>query len=107
MVVFSTFSTRDEAERVGESLVEKRLAACGNVIPTVHSFYFWQGRMHRESEALLLLKTTAEHVAAIGDFIRTEGSHDTPEVISVAVSSGLPDYLSWVVKEVGPEAGRP
>ena len=107
VIIFATFQTRDEAERVGEALVERRLAACGNVIPSIHSFYFWEGRMQRESEAMLLLKTTADHVDEIGAFIRTEGSHDTPEVISVAVSSGLPDYLAWVVKEVGPEAGRP
>lgn len=100
--MLATFSTRDEAERVGEALVEKRLAACGNVVPTIHSFYFWDGKLQRESEALLLLKTTPEHVAEIGAHIKTEGTHDTPEVISVPVQGGLPDYLSWVIKEVGP-----
>lgn len=105
VVVFSTFGTRDEAERVGEALVEKRLAACGNVIPTIHSFYYWEGKLQRESEALLLLKTTASHVAEIAEFIRSEGSYDTPEVVAVRASDGLPAYLSWVAAEVGPESG--
>ncbi len=100
-MVFSTFATRDEAERVGENLVERRLAACGNVIPTIHSFYFWDGKLQRESEALLLLKTTAGHVAEISELIRSEGTYDTPEVLAVPASDGLPAYLQWVVAEVG------
>jgi len=101
VVVFSTFSTRDEAERVGEALVERRLAACGNVIPTIHSFYFWEGKLQRESEALLLLKTTASHVARIAEFIQSEGTYDTPEVLAVNASGGLDAYLAWVAREVG------
>jgi periplasmic divalent cation tolerance protein len=105
VIVFSTFSTRDEAERVGESLVERRLAACGSVIPSVHSFYRWDGKLQRESEALLLLKTTSVHVAEISEHIRTEGSYDTPEVLAVNARDGLPAYLRWVVDEVGSRTG--
>ena len=105
--MFSTFSTRDEAERVGEALVERRVAACGNVIPTVHSFYFWDGKLQRESEAMLLLKTTSEHVAEIAEYIRTEGTYDTPEVLAVTARDGLPAYLQWVVGEVGSRSGPP
>lgn len=106
VMVFSTFSTRDEAERVGEALVERRLAACGNVVPTIHSFYFWEGKMQRESEALLLLKTTAGHVEEIAAFIKAEGSYDTPEVLALEVTGGLPEYLSWVAGQVGRGPGR-
>ncbi len=100
VLVFSTFSTRDEAERVGEALVEQRLAACGNVVPTIHSFYIWEGKLQRESEALLLLKTTASHVDRIAEFIQSEGSYDTPEVLAVTATGGLGAYLSWVAGEV-------
>jgi periplasmic divalent cation tolerance protein len=105
VVVFSTFSTRDEAERIGEALVEQRLAACGNVIPTIHSFYFWEGKMQRESEALLLLKTTTPYVGQIAEFIKNEGTYDTPEVLAVKTAGGLETYLSWVAAEVGPAPG--
>jgi periplasmic divalent cation tolerance protein len=101
VVVFSTFSTRDEAERIGEALVERRLAACGNVIPTIHSFYFWEGKLQRESEAMLLLKTTASHVGQIAAFIQNEGTYDTPEVLAVKAAGGLETYLAWVAAEVG------
>ncbi len=105
VIVFATFQTRDEAERVGETLVEQRLAACGSVVPTVHSFYYWEGKLHREHEALLLLKTAAEKVPEISRFIREEGSHRVPEVLSVSVSGGLPAYIDWLLSEV--RAGGP
>jgi periplasmic divalent cation tolerance protein len=100
VLIFATLGSRDEAERAGEKLVEMRLAACGSIIPTVHSFYFWEGRMRRNHEALLLLKTTAEKVEEIQDFIQGETAYDLPEVLVVAVESGLPQYLAWLLKEV-------
>jgi periplasmic divalent cation tolerance protein len=100
VIVFATFQTRDEAEQVGEALVEQRLAACGSVIPTVHSFYHWEGKLRREHEALLLLKTAAEKVPEIEEYIRTEGSHETPEVLAVGVDAGLPAYLEWLLTDV-------
>lgn len=104
VIVFATFQTRDEAEQVGEAMVERRLAACGSVIPTVHSFYHWEGRLHREHEALLMLKTTRAHVEEVQAFIQREGTHKLPEVLAVAVDSGLPAYVDWLMGEVGTSA---
>lgn len=106
VIIFATFQTRDEAERVGEALVERRLAACGSVIPTVHSFYHWEGKLHREHEALLLIKTAAEKVPEINRFIQAEGTYDTPEVLAVTVEAGLPSYVDWVLSEVREPRGR-
>ena len=100
VIIFATFQTRNEAEQVGEAMVEQRLAACGSVIPTVHSFYRWEGKLHREHEALLLLKTTRPHVEAVQDFIQREGTYKVPEVLAVAVDSGLPAYVEWLLGEV-------
>jgi periplasmic divalent cation tolerance protein len=106
VIVFATFQTRDEAEQVGEALVEQRLAACGSVIPTVHSFYYWEGKLRREHEALLLLKTAAEKLPAINEYIRSEGSHDTPEVLAIGVDAGLPAYIDWLLSEVRTDGKR-
>jgi periplasmic divalent cation tolerance protein len=106
VLVFATFPTRDEAERVGEALVEDRLAACGNVIPAIHSFFFWDGKLQRELEALLLLKTTADHVDAIADRIRSDASAELPEVVALPVSGGLDGYLRWVAEQVDPKTPR-
>lgn len=84
-LVLATFGTRDEAERAGEKLVEMRLAETGAVIPTVHSFYFLEGRMHRNHEALLLLRTSAERVGEVKDFLRAEGPDTAPESLAVAI----------------------
>ncbi|HEX6548527.1 MAG TPA: divalent-cation tolerance protein CutA [Candidatus Dormibacteraeota bacterium] len=106
VLVIATFATRDEAERVGEALVEQRLAACGNVIPTIHSFYYWEGKLQRELEALLLLKSTRVHVAAIADYIQREGNAEMPEVVSVPVEGGLSGYLEWVAGQVDSKGPR-
>ncbi len=101
VIIFATFQTRDEAEQVGEAMVERHLAACGSVIPTVHSFYHWEGKLHREHEAMLLLKTTRARIEEVQEFIRSQGTHKVPEVLAVDVAAGLPDYLSWLAGEVG------
>ena len=99
VIVFATFQTRDEAEQVGEAMVEQHLAACGSVIPTVHSFYHCEGKLHREHEALLLLKTTRARLPEVEDFIRREGTYKVPEILAVGVDGGLPEYLEWLVAE--------
>ena len=91
---------RAEAERIGEALVEKRLAACGSVLPNVHSFFRWEGRLQREHEALLLIKTSAERSAAAQAELRSLHSLDNPEILEVQVTGGSADYLSWVLSEV-------
>lgn len=101
VIVFATFQTRDEAEQVGEALVEKGMAACGSVVPTVHSFYRWEGRLHREHEALLLLKTSRQRVEDVQAFIQREGTYRIPEILAVGVETGLPSYLEWLMGEVG------
>jgi periplasmic divalent cation tolerance protein len=100
VVVLSTFGSRDEAERVGEDLVERRLAACGSVIPIVHSFFYWKGQLQREHESLLLLKTAAASSAKLQAELKRMHSYENPEILELPVSGGSPAYLSWVTAEV-------
>ena len=106
VIVFATFGTRDEAERAGEKLVEMRLAARGSVIPTLSSFYYRDGRIFRDHEALLLLKTVAGKVAQVEEFIRSENPDEVVEVLVVSVERAMPAYLDWVLKEVSSGAHR-
>src|SRR5215469_17281383 len=62
MMVYATARERVQAEEIGIALVNERLAACANVLDHVHSFYWWQGEMQQDNEALLILKTTADRV---------------------------------------------
>lgn len=104
VLLLTTTSTRDEAERIGESLVAKRLVACGSVIPMVHSFFHWEGRLQREHEALLLLKTTAAAAPAAQAELLVMHSSVNPEVLEVPVSGGAAAYLAWLAGEVRPRA---
>lgn len=106
VIIFATFGTRDEAERAGEKLVELRLAARGSVIPTLSSFYYRDGRIFRDHEALLLLKTVADKAEQVEEFIRAESPQEVAEVLVVSVERAMPAYLDWVLAEVSEGAHR-
>ena len=94
-----TAGGRNDAERLGEGLVEARLAACCSVVPTVHSFYYWEGQLKREHEALLLVKTVESRAQAVQDYVRSNHSYEVPEILQIAIESGLPAYLQWVADQ--------
>jgi periplasmic divalent cation tolerance protein len=104
VLVMVTTGGRDDAERLGEALVVERLAACCSVIPTVHSFYYWEGQLKREHEALLLVKTVESKAAAVQEYVRTHHDYELPEIIQVAVEGGSPAYLKWLGDQVAQEA---
>ena len=100
VLLLVTAADRAEAERLGEALVEKRMAACGSVIPMIHSFFRWEGRLQREHEALLLLKTTQEQSFAAQEELKTLHSYANPEILEIPVSGGSAQYLAWLAGEV-------
>ena len=101
VLIMVTSRTRDEAERLGEELVTNRLAASGSVIPTIHSFYYMEGRLQREHEALLLIKTTAAAAPAVQAYVLDHSSNQQPEVIQLAIEGGSPAYLAWINEQIG------
>jgi periplasmic divalent cation tolerance protein len=100
LVALCTCPDRDTALRIAEALVERRLAACVNVIPGVTSVYQWEGRCERGEEHLLLIKTGAALYPALEEAIRALHSYELPEVIAVPIDRGLPDYLAWIDRSV-------
>jgi periplasmic divalent cation tolerance protein len=101
-VVFTTASDAAEAEKIAHALVERRLAACANVLPQIRSIYRWQGKVEDAAEVLLVIKTTATQFAAVRDAIRELHSYELPECICLPVTDGSPDYLRWLVESVQP-----
>ena len=85
--------------RIAKAVVEKRLAACGSVIPTVTSIFRWEGRVQRSREALLIMKTTVRRYPALERLIRSMHSYKVPEIIGLTVAGGLHPYLEWVQEE--------
>ena len=100
VLLITTAPERAEAERMGEALVEKRLAARGSVLPGVHSFYRWEGKLQREHRALLLVTTSTERSAAAQAELRALHSHPDPEILEVSVSGGSATHLQWLLNEV-------
>ena len=92
-----------DAERIAETLVRERLAACVNVIAGVTSIYVWKGELARDTESTLLIKTTRERMAALTARVREIHPYELPELIALPVhpSEGVTAYLDWVSAQTG------
>lgn len=95
-VVFTTCANAAEASRIAEELVTHRLAACVNVVSGVSSTYFWQGKLERSQEVLLVIKSKAKLFDEIARMIKNLHSYTCPEIISLPVTGGSEPYLKWV-----------
>jgi periplasmic divalent cation tolerance protein len=100
LLMISTTGSEKEARKIARSLVEERLAACANVIPGVRSFFYWEGRLCQEKEALILIKTVNNKARKIMDKIKKIHSYEVPEIIFFRVDMGEKNYLKWVKKMV-------
>lgn len=98
MIVLVTASDADEARRIGRELLERRLAACVNILP-IGSMYWWEGVIEEASEALMIIKTRAARMEALIDAVRRAHSYDTPEIIGLPAAAGSPEYLQWIADE--------
>jgi periplasmic divalent cation tolerance protein len=95
-IVLTTTDNEDSAKRIALALVERHLAACVNLIPHLTSIYRWQGAVETASEILLLIKTTAEQLAALEGALRELHSYEVPEFLVLNVESGGKPYLDWL-----------
>jgi periplasmic divalent cation tolerance protein len=101
LLVLTTVARAEDAERIAEALVERRLAACVNVLPGVRSIYRWKGAVERDEERLLVVKTRADRFDALRDAILTLHPYEVPEVVAVPIEAGSPGYLRWLDESVG------
>ena len=97
IVVFMTAANGEEAARLADMLVGAHLAACVQIMPEMESVYRWQGKIERQSEILLLAKTTQGKFAELEREVRALHSYDTPEIIAVPVSEASLPYLKWLL----------
>jgi periplasmic divalent cation tolerance protein len=104
LLILVTTGGRDDAERLGEALVVEHLAASCSVVPTVRSFYYLEGQLKREHEALLIVKTTESRAPAVQDYIESHHEYAIPEILHVRVEAGSPAYLKWLEEQVVPQA---
>ena len=98
-VVLMTAPDRETGERIGETVVRERLAACANVVPAMTSFFWWDGSVQRADEALVMLKTPVDRVDDLMERARELHPYDVPELIALPVDAGLAAYVDWVERE--------
>jgi periplasmic divalent cation tolerance protein len=97
--VYTTYPSLVEAERAGRGIVERRLAACVNILPGMISHYWWEGRVERADEVVMIFKTRASLAEAVRAAVKEAHSYTTPAIIVLPVEGGDPAYLRWVMDE--------
>ncbi len=100
VIVFVTVGNREEASRLARALVEERLAACVNLIPTVASTYWWRGQIEQADEVLLVIKTRQDLLDVLTTRVRALHSYTVPEVVALPILGGNPAYLAWIDESV-------
>ena len=100
IVVFVTVGNREEASHLARVLVEERLAACVNLLPSMASTYWWRGQIEQANEVLLVMKTRQDLLEFLTARVRTLHSYTVPEVIAVPLICGNPDDLAWIDESV-------
>jgi len=106
IVVLVTASSTEEAERIAETLVREKLAACVNLVGSVTSIYTWEEKVQREAEHLLVIKTSSGNFSAVEERVRQLHSYSTPEIIALPIVDGSPAYLSWLGSSVTPTSSK-
>ena len=98
VAVLVTCPNRRVADAVGKTVVEERLAACANIIPGLTSIYRWQGKLCRDREVLVIMKTRRSRFPALARRVRAVHPYTVPEIIAVPVTFGSAEYLAWVAE---------
>jgi periplasmic divalent cation tolerance protein len=99
-IVLTTCGSAEEARKIATELVERRLAACVNIIPQIESVYRWREKVETATEWLLVIKTTAGMFAPLRDALYELHSYETPECIAVEIEDGSAVYLEWIGESV-------
>ncbi len=99
-IALTTAGDAAEAERLARALVERKLAACVNVVAGVRSFYRWKGEVQDDAEHLLVIKTAAASIPRLEAAIRELHAYDVPEFVVLEIEQGAKSYLDWIGAEV-------
>jgi periplasmic divalent cation tolerance protein len=102
--VYTTYPSVVEAEKSGRAIVERRLAACVNILPGMISHYWWQGALERGEEVVMIIKTRASLAEAVRQAVKEMHSYETPAILVIPLESVDQSYLAWMMQETEPAA---
>jgi len=100
IVVFITAASEEEGRRIAGLLLERRKAACVNIVHGVDSVFWWKGELDSARESLLVVKTRASLLSEVINLVKGAHSYEVPEIIALPVIGGNEDYLAWLGNEV-------
>ena len=100
IIVFVTCESRQQADKIAESVVAENLAACVNVLPGIRSCYVWDRKLTWAEEVLLLVKTTRGRFGQLQDRVRALHSYEVPEIVAVPIQEAFQKYLDWIDESV-------
>ena len=95
-VIFITAGSKEEAKQLSRGMIEKKLAFCVNTVPGIQSTYHWEGKLIVDDEILLIAKTRKQKYGALENWVKQNHSYDVPEIISLPIQKGLPEYLKAI-----------
>jgi len=98
--VFTTTGKKGDAQEISRAVVEKRLAACAQIIGPITSTYWWKGKIEEEEEWICILKTREALYEDLEKTIREMHPYDVPEIVAVPIVTGSRSYLEWLEREV-------
>jgi periplasmic divalent cation tolerance protein len=104
LFVYVTASDAGEAERIGEAVVDERLAACANVLDGMRSIFRWEGSVQKGREAILILKTRDDLLEALKERIVELHSYELPCIVALPIADGHAPFIEWILNETGPTA---
>lgn len=99
-IVFVTSPNIEEARALAHGILEKKLAACVNIVPGVESHYWWEGKLDQAAEVQLIIKTSAEKFEALAEVIRWHHSYKCPEIVALSPHEISPEYHAWWEEQV-------
>ena len=97
--VYTTWPSTVEAERAGKAIVERRLAACVNILPGMVSYYWWEGKVDRGEEAVMIIKTRASLAPTVEAAVKELHSYTVPAILVLPLESVEPTYFGWLMAE--------
>lgn len=96
IIVLVTCANKEEAKKIAKALVEKKQAACVNIIDGIESVFWWEGKIDSSKEILLIIKSTEENFKKIEESVKSLHSYEVPEIISFNIDRGEEKYLNWI-----------
>jgi periplasmic divalent cation tolerance protein len=100
IVVFVTAPDMDVARKVARAALDRKLAACANILSQVESHYWWEGKLEQNAEVLIIFKTTQQARAALQECVLANHPYQTAEFIALPIEAGSPAYLRWIAESV-------